>query len=257
MGKKAVIGVFSLVGLILIVCRNAVYGISFIMSLMGAACLFAAFTVSLTLPFKNHDAQKWARRLLALILAAFMAVGLSFIAVEYTIIKASRGDISEDADILIVLGAGLRGDIPSAVLTSRLKVTLDYMEDNPKCIAVLTGSRGPGETRTEASAMAEWLISRGVDKSRLILEEEAHNTAQNVKYSLALLEDMEIDGEIMVVSSEFHLWRAKKIFARYGMDVYSLPAPTPEIGLVPLNSYVREYFSIILMGVKDIFGIDE
>ena len=105
--------------------------------------------------------------------------------------------------------------------------------------------------------MAEWLVSRGIDKSRLILEEEAHNTAQNVKYSLALLDKMGTRGEIMVVSSEFHLWRAQKIFARYGMDVYSLPAPTPKIGLVPLNSYVREYFSIILMGVKDIFGIDE
>ena len=49
----------------------------------------------------------------------------------------------------------------------------------------------------------------------------------------------------------------KKAFARHGMDVYALPAPTPKIGLVPLNSYVREYFSIVLMGVKDIFGIDE
>ena len=257
MGRKTLMFALSAAGLAMLLGRNSIYGISFIMTLMGAGCLFIAAMVGLTLPFKDQKLRIWARRLLAVILAICTLAGLSFIAVEYTIIKASRGDAREDADILIVLGAGLRGSTPSAVLSSRLRVTLDYMEDNPGCIAVLTGSQGPGETRTEASAMAEWLVSRGVDSSRLILEEEAHNTAQNVKYSLALLDEMGMEGDIMVVSSEFHLWRAQRIFARHGMDVSALPAPTPKIGLVPLNSYVREYFSIVLMGVKDIFGIDE
>ena len=105
--------------------------------------------------------------------------------------------------------------------------------------------------------MADWLERRGIDESRLYLEEKAHNTAQNVKYSLALLEQEGLTGPVMVVSSEFHLYRAGRIFGRYGMDVASLPAPTPQIGLVPLNSYLREYCSVVVMGIKDVFGIDE
>ena len=66
-----------------------------------------------------------------------------------------------------------------------------------------------------------------------------------------------MDSTVMVVSNEFHLYRAERIFERYDMNVYSLPAPTPKIGLIPLNSYVREYCSVVVMYIKDALGIDE
>ena len=106
--------------------------------------------------------------------------------------------------------------------------------------------------------MAEYLIDRGIAPDRLILEEEAHNTAQNIKFSVALMEQLDlVDSTVMVVSNEFHLYRAERIFERYDMDVHSLPAPTPKIGLIPLNSYVREYCSVVVMYAKDLLGIDE
>ena len=131
------------------------------------------------------------------------------------------------------------------------------MNEHPETVAILTGGQGSDETRTEAAAMEEYLLSRGIAPERLILEDEARNTAQNVKYSLALMEEKGLEGHVAVLSSEFHLYRARRIFARYDMDVDAIPAPTPWVGLVPLNSYLREYASVLVMTAKDIAGIDE
>ncbi|MBR5284057.1 MAG: YdcF family protein [Clostridia bacterium] len=240
------------------VFKDYTYGITFMMGAAAVGCVGLAFILFLTGPFKNPKHQRLAKRLLSLILVLAILGSISFVWIEALIFHGAAGDPSDDADLLVVLGAGLNGLEPSAVLTSRLKVTYDYMVSHPDSIAILTGSQGYNEMRTEASAMAEYLIDRDIAPDRLILEEEAHNTAQNIKYSVALMHDLGLeDRTVMVVSNEFHLYRAERIFVRYDMDVYSLPAPTPKIGLIPLNSYTREYCSVVVMYAKDLLGIDE
>ena len=240
------------------VFKDFTYGVSFILRLSAIGCAALAGIIFLTLPFKNPKWQKLSKRLLSFILVLALLGGISFVAIEGLIFHGAKGDPTDHADLLVVLGAGLNGMVPSAVLTSRLRVTYDYMTAHPDCVAILTGSQGDNELRTEASAMAEYLIDRGIAPDRLILEEEAHNTAQNIKFSVALMEQLDLmDSTVMVVSNEFHLYRAERIFERYDMDVYSLPAPTPKIGLIPLNSYVREYCSVVVMYIKDALGIDE
>jgi len=258
--RRSCISVALLIAAALLwVFKDFTYGVSFIMRLSAIGCAGLAFTVFLTLPFQNPKWQKLSKRLLSVILILALLGGISFVWIEALIFGGADGDPTEDADLLVVLGAGLNGMVPSAVLTSRLRVTYDYMASHPDCVAILTGSQGDNELRTEASAMAEYLQDRGIDESRLYLEEEAHNTAQNIKFSVSLMEEIELpdDPVVMVVSNEFHLYRAEKIFERYDMDVHSLPAPTPKIGLIPLNSYVREYCSVVVMYAKDALGIDE
>lgn len=233
------------------------YSVGFILKLSALGCIWLAFVLWLTGPFKSRKARSFARiGLTAMGLAAVLALG-SFVWIECLIFSGREGEPCDDAGILVVLGAGLNGTEPSAVLRSRLDVTYGYMAAHPDCIAILSGSQGPNEDTTEALAMAAYLEGRGIDKGRLILEQQAHNTAQNIKYSVALMEQLGLEGKVMVVSSEFHLYRARKIFGRFDIDACALPAPTPDIGLVPLNSYVREYCSIVVMGLKDMMGIDE
>ena len=66
-----------------------------------------------------------------------------------------------------------------------------------------------------------------------------------------------LSGTIAVVSSDFHLYRAKKIFERYGINALALSASSDFNPVVTVSSYVREYCSIVVMYIKDIFGIDE
>jgi len=242
---------------VLWITGTVAYSVGFILKLSALGCIWLAFVLWLTGPFKSPRARRFARvGLMAMGLAAALALG-SFVWIECLIFSGREGDVCDDADILVVLGAGLRGTEPSAVLRSRLDVTYDYMAAHPDCSAILTGSQGPNEEITEAQAMFNYLTGRGIEAERLYLEQEAHNTAQNIEYSVALMEELGLEGKVMVVSSEFHLYRAGRIFERFDMEVCTLPAPTPNIGLVPLNSYVREYCSIVVMGLKDMMGIDE
>lgn len=231
--------------------------VSFVLNLSALACAGMAVLVWLTGPFESRFMKNLARTVWILA-GIFIMVGLvSFIWIESLIFGGRDGNPIDDADILVVLGAGLNGRQPSQVLKARLDVTYDYMTVHPDAVAVLTGSQGSNEEVTEASAMADYLTGRGIDRDRLYLEEEAHNTAQNVKFSVALMEELGLEGKVMVVSSDFHLYRAERIFERFGIDAHSLPAPTPQVGLVPLNCYVREYCSIVVMGLKDKIGYDE
>lgn len=256
MKKKLTLGLLVLGGLLWI-ARDIFYGVSFILGFSAAACWGIAFLIWLTMPFESPRLRHICRVMLVAI-AILAAVGaVSFIWIESLIFSGREGNTDGEAGILVVLGAGLNGSTPSAVLRARLDVTYDYMVSRPEAIAILTGGQGDNEDVTEASAMAAYLIDKGIARDRLILEEEARNTAQNIKFSVALMQELGLEGKVMVVSSEFHLYRAERIFARYDMEVLSLPAPTPQIGLVPLNSYVREYCSIVIMGIKDVFGIDE
>ncbi|MEA4921646.1 MAG: YdcF family protein [Clostridiaceae bacterium] len=253
---KAVWG-FAALAAVLWVFRDFTYGISFITRLGSMVCLVIAFIIWLTLPFKRPFAKKAAKSVLMFIAFCAIIGIVSFVWIEGLIFSSAKGKPIDNADVLVVLGAGLNGSTPSAVLSSRLDKAYDYLADHPGVVAILTGSQGVNEDVTEALAMKKYLVAKGIEQDRLILEEEAHNTAQNIKFSVELMEKMNLEGKVMVVSNEFHLYRAEKIFERFNIDAASLSAATPKIGLVPLNSYVREYCSIVVMGMKNMLGMDE
>ena len=169
---------------------------------------------------------------------------MSFVIVESLIILESGGDENVNEKYIIVLGAGLYGEVPSRILTERLEAAYSYMLDNPESIAVLCGGQGPDEWISEAEAMRRFLIARGISDDRLILEERSTNTNENIKNAAQLLESTKTAA---IVSNNFHLYRAKKLAARYGIEASGISASMPDLPLVKLNYYLREYFSVIFM----------
>ena len=106
---------------------------------------------------------------------------------------------------------------------------------------------GDRESITEALAMYRWLTARGIDPTRLVLEERSTNTIENLQYSLRLIP---ADSRVALVSNEFHLYRAKVIAGHFDREVHTLPAPTPPILFTQVNSWLRESASIALMYLK-------
>ncbi len=64
--------------------------------------------------------------------------------------------------------------------------------------------------------MADWLIARGVDEGRILVEEQADNTEENVAYAKALLVRHGVDAgdAVAVVSADYHLYRAHRYWER-------------------------------------------
>ena len=102
----------------------------------------------------------------------------------------------------------------------------------------------PGEEISEAACMYGWLAARGVPPERIILEEQADNTRENIGYSLALLSERGIDAGdgVAVVSSGYHLCRAS-MYMPGNMVPVAARMPARYLPL-EVNYYIREAFGI-------------
>ncbi|MBQ6430798.1 MAG: YdcF family protein [Oscillospiraceae bacterium] len=139
-----------------------------------------------------------------------------------------KGDDDPKADFVIVLGAGVNGDVPSKSLSERLQATQAYLERYPDAIAILSGGKGDGENLSEALCMYRWLTERGVAPERLRMEDRATTTEENLRYSLELIE-AEFGARpetAAVVSSSYHLARASLLAEAEGLRMLGVPAST-------------------------------
>ena len=168
-----------------------------------------------------------------------------FIAVEIPIIKNSRTDPEPERKYLIVLGAAVHGDEPSLALTHRLEGALDYLEKYPSSYAILSGGKGSGENISEAECMFGWLTERGIPAERLILESRSTSTAENLQNSFDIIRSRgdEPDGNVALLSSAYHLCRAKMMAELYGVKAAGV-AGNPGYPVYMLNCYIREAFGI-------------
>lgn len=145
-------------------------------------------------------------------------------------------------DRLVVLGAGLRPDgFPSETLRYRLDAALAYLDENPGTTCIVSGGQGLGESRTEADAMAEYLVARGLDEGRIAKEERSSNTVENVRLSSELVAPGE---EVAVVTNDFHLYRALRIARKNGLPgAHGLAARSNPLYLP--NAALRECCAIL------------
>ena len=168
-----------------------------------------------------------------------------FCIVEIPIVKNARTDKDPERPYLIVLGAAVYGDRPSLTLVRRLEGALDYLEQYPKSVAVVSGGQGKGETITEAKAMHDWLLQHGIPEERIIQEPRATSTEENLRYSFELIRERGDDpaGNVAVVSSAYHLFRAKSMARLQGVEAAGVAAPWG-YRMVMLNYFIREAFGV-------------
>lgn len=180
--------------------------------------------------------------LLILLLAAFVTAGF--------ILFNSLGS-KAPFTYMIVLGTTVDGTEPSSMLRDRIDAAAEYMEENPDVIAIVTGGKGDTENISEAQCMYNELVKLDIDPGRILMEDQATSTAENFRYSVALLEEElgRVPNNIGVLSSEFHLLRAKIIAKSYGLDVATVSAHTSDSKTF-FTYFVREIFMVWYDGLK-------
>lgn len=122
----------------------------------------------------------------------------------------------ENLDYVIVLGAQVREDGPSAVLKYRLDAALEYLNKNPNTICIVSGGKGKNEPFSEAEGMAGYLVQNGVDKERIILEDRSLNTVQNIQNSKELMKES-YQG-VGIITNNFHMFRALQLAKSQGLE---------------------------------------
>lgn len=218
--------------------------------LCGISLMVALFQWVGFLPSRPRRITRWT------ILGISACLLILFCLILGNIVAHHRGDDGiPDTEGIIVLGCQVVGNKPTPILEERLIVALEYMEKHPDSVAVLTGYKGKKGNVSEAEAMRRWLTAHGISEDRLILDENARDTRENINNSLALLRERGINDEnVVVVSNGFHLFRAKKLCSWNGCNAYGLAGDMPGGFLFSANWYLREVISVILVYGEQIFA---
>lgn len=223
-------------------------GVLFILALFFKVCMRGYDYIAYTLAFAAvlviiaYIAPAWFRTVTAVLVAAGM---IYFISVEIPIIKNSFTDEDCERQYLIVLGAAVHGDEPSLALTHRLEGAEAYLNKYPEAMAILSGGKGDGENISEAECMYNWLRARGIPEVRLLVEPRSTSTAENLQNSFAIIRERgdEPEGNVALLSSSYHLCRAKRMAEIYGVDAAGV-AGNPGYPVYMLNCYIREAFGL-------------
>lgn len=173
---------------------------------------------------------------------------ITFILIESLIIYYGHRKVEGSPELIIILGARLYGSVPSPSLTERLETGYDYLMSHENAIAVVSGGIGKGEDVSEASAMKDYLVEKGIKEERILVEDVSTNTFQNIIYSKKLIEenlpDFDLGHEtIGIVTNDYHVFRGVMMGKRFGLQAEGIPAKTPPTTLI--KGYVREYFGVL------------
>lgn len=190
------------------------------------------------LPIMQIPTIKW------LLITAY-ALSTIFITVMSIVMLITASDKPKhNADAIIVLGCASRYNRPSLTLKNRLDAAIDYLNENPNTVAVLSGGVDDGASRSEASIMQEYMFSHGIDASRLIKEEHATSTQENFIFSMEILnKKFGHDCTVVFATTRFHVFRAELTAKKLGIDAVGIPANGAWITTV--NDYIRESFVIV------------
>lgn len=189
--------------------------------------------------------MKWFKRIS--VLFSLLCIAFWF-GMGYVIKEGQKPKADGTAHYAIVLGAKVHASgLPSKSLKYRLDAAYDYAEKYPDVQLILSGGQGQDEPMTEAEAMRNYLVNKGFDENRLILENQSTSTYENIKFSMTKIPLTE--KKITIISNDFHLARAKMIAENLGYEnVDVVGAPTPKA--VTLKLEARERAGLILQKIQ-------
>lgn len=211
-----------------------------ICGLLLAATIFHEKLIGLIFGLWKYNSGK----VLLLFVGAILTASVIYaVVLTFFMIKAQT-DKPENPDAVIVLGCKVNGNTPSRMLKRRLDSAVIYLNKNEDVVCIVSGGKGEDEKISEAQAMKEYLVDKGIDEGRILTEDKSVNTLENIKNSVALLGGNG-SGEIAIITDGFHQYRAGYIAESFGYDAAAINAQTDFFNAVLMPTYyIREWMAI-------------
>ena len=195
-------------------------------------------------PYGGRKKPVWLLALLAAVLAAL----LSFAVLLGVVLSGAHDSITGEPKVMVILGCKVESWGPSILLQDRLDKALDYLEDHPDLTIVVSGGQGDDEHQSEAQCMYDYLTDHGVDGGQILMEDQSHNTWENICFTQELLQAEGVDtSEMLVVSNGFHLARVRMLWDRAWEGDYTLSTLAAPSSHIPsrLKMYIREPLALV------------
>lgn len=152
------------------------------------------------------------------------------------IITDGLSDSGQKADLAVILGNKVNKDgTLSKRLEERLEKGIELYEKHRIKKILVSGGLGK-EGYYEGSKMKDYLRSKGIPDSLIIVDNHGDNTRATVENSLQLKKKMNF-ASIIIVSQYFHVTRTKRLFIDKGF--------TNVTSVSPKYFEIRDLYSII------------
>jgi len=168
---------------------------------------------------------KRAARFVSRILAA---IGLLFIVVTFTPIDDWWANYLSGAwndptgEVLVVLGSDtLKDSIGLSSYWRSVYAVRAWKHGGFRTVVVSGG--GNGGQPTIAEQMRDFMVSQGVPAAAIRVETESHSTHENALKAKPLLD--QLTGRKILLTSDYHMFRAYRAFRKVGIDVQPSPFP--------------------------------
>lgn len=156
-------------------------------------------------------------------------------------------------DFIIVLGSRVIGMKVPPLLAGRIEKAIEFYNNQAKISKppkiIFSGGQGSGEEISEAIAMQNYAISKGIPPEDTIAEDKSVNTQQNMRFSKNIMDKLMPNGyKSIFVTNNYHLLRAGIYAKMAGLKSEGLASRTA-IYFIP-NALIREYIALVVMNKK-------
>ncbi|MFF5445305.1 YdcF family protein [Streptomyces sp. NPDC012888] len=217
-----------------------------LLSGMAGLAVYVMVALLLMVPYEGNSPWFDAGVLALLLLSLYVSfVFLCFLGYGFLY---GRSRVRGDVDFVVVLGSGLiGGERVPPLLASRLEKArrihaAQLARGGPAPALLVSGGQGPDERVPEARAMADWLIGRGVPAGQVRLEDRSRTTTENMEFSREVMAAERPDYRCVVVTNDFHAFRAAMTARRAGVNGQVLGSPTARYFLP--SALIREFVAV-------------
>ena len=166
-------------------------------------------------------------------------------------IKAARHIPSFDKDYIIIHGCQIRKDgTLTKLLQSRADRAVEFAEMQKKAtgkdiIFMPSGGKGSDEVISEAEAISNYLKSRGIPESSILLEDRSTNTYENFRNSVEIIKKAgdKKAPKIAFATTNYHVFRAGLLAARLRIKAEGIGSRTKSYYWV--NAFIREFIATV------------
>lgn len=161
------------------------------------------------------------------------------------ILSMEQAAALDDIDCILVLGAGVWGDRPTHMLQDRLEFGIDLYKKGVSNRLLMSGDHGRKDY-DEVNVMKDYAINAGIKSSHIFMDHAGFSTYD----SLYRARDIFRAKKIVIVTQEYHLYRALYIADKLGLEAYGVTS-NPREYAGQSSRDARE----VLARVKDFFYV--
>ena len=136
------------------------------------------------------------------------------------IITAEEAAKLNDVDCIVVLGCLVKDNgIPSDMLSDRLKAGIELYQQGSAPKIIMSGDHGR-EDYDEVNAMKQVAMDEGVPSSDIFMDHAGFSTYESIYRAKEIFEA----DKIIIVTQQYHLYRALYIAEKLGIEAYGVNA---------------------------------